>query len=38
METKDYVPIATTFLTTLYIDKKSKYYPNLKKIGKFENE
>jgi len=36
METKDYVPIATTFLTTLYIDTQSKYYPNLKKIGRYE--
>lgn len=38
METKEYLPIATTFLTTLYVDATSKYYPNLKKIGRFENE
>ena len=30
----DYYPIATTFLTTIYIDKQSKYYPHIKKIGK----
>lgn len=38
MEGKGYVPVATTFLTTLYIDKKSKYFKNLKKIGMFEDE
>lgn len=36
MSEKNYVPIATTFLTTLYVDQESKYYPNLKKIGTFE--
>jgi FkbM family methyltransferase len=36
MAEKGYLPIATTFLTTLYIDEQSKYYPNLKKIGIFE--
>lgn len=38
MAEKNYVPIATTFLTTLYVDEESKYYPNLKKIGMFEND
>lgn len=38
MEQKEYMPIATTFLTTLYIDTQSKYFPNLKKIGMFEND
>lgn len=38
MEEKEYMPIATTFLTTLYIDTQSKYFPNLKKIGMFEND
>lgn len=32
----DYEPIATTLLTTLYIDKKSKYHKHLKKIGAYE--
>lgn len=36
METKGYLPIATTFLTTLYVDQHSKYYAPLKKIGMFE--
>lgn len=36
MAEKGYIPIASTFLTTLYIDEQSKYYPNLKKIGTFE--
>lgn len=36
METKGYVPVATTFLTTLYIDKQSKYFAPLKKIGMYE--
>lgn len=36
MESKGYLPVATTFLTTLYIDERSKYYPPLKKIGMFE--
>jgi hypothetical protein len=36
MESIDYVPVATTFLSTLYIDKKSSYFPHLKKIGTFE--
>jgi FkbM family methyltransferase len=36
MAEKGYLPISTTFLTTLYIDEQSKYYPNLKKIGMFE--
>jgi FkbM family methyltransferase len=36
LETKDYVPIATTFLTTLYVNTKSRYFPHLKKIGMFE--
>lgn len=36
MEDKGYKPIASTFLTTLYIDAKSKYANNLKKIGSFE--
>lgn len=38
MEEKEYIPIATTFLTTLYIDSHSRYFPNLKKIGMFEND
>lgn len=33
---KGYVPISTTFLTTLYLDVESRFYPNLKKIGMFE--
>ena len=33
---KGYCPIATSFLTTLYIDSESKYTPYLKKIGMFE--
>lgn len=33
---KEYYPIATSFLTTLYIDTKSKYQPYIKKIGMFE--
>jgi FkbM family methyltransferase len=36
MESKNYEPIATTFLTTLYIDNQSKYFPYLKKIGVYE--
>lgn len=36
MESKGYQPIATTFLTTLYIDSESNFYPHLKKIGMFE--
>lgn len=37
MESIEYAPIATTFLTTLYVDKQSEYFPHLKKIGMFEN-
>ncbi len=33
MEEKGYFPIATTFLTTIYIDSKSKYYPHIRKMG-----
>ena len=33
---KGYCPIATSFLTTLYIDSESKYVPYIKKIGMFE--
>lgn len=36
MQQKGYEPIASTFLTTLYIDSSSKYYSNIKKIGMFE--
>lgn len=36
MASKGYIPVATTFLTTLYIDLKSNYYKNIKKIGTFE--
>lgn len=36
MEGKGYIPVATTFLTTLYVDQRSKYYMPLKKIGMFE--
>lgn len=33
MEQKGYYPIATTFLTTIYIDSLSKYYPHIRKMG-----
>ena len=33
MEEKKYAPIATTFLTTIYLDTESKYYPHIHKIG-----
>jgi FkbM family methyltransferase len=33
MAGKDYIPIAASFLSTLYLDKKSKYTKHLKKIG-----
>lgn len=33
---KGYYPLATTFLTTLYIDSQSKYYEHIDKIGVFE--
>jgi FkbM family methyltransferase len=33
---KGYCPIATSFLTTLYLDSESKYKPYIKKIGMFE--
>lgn len=33
-----YTPIASTFLTTLYIDSQSRYFNHIKKIGMFENE
>lgn len=36
MKEKGYMPVATSFLTTLYIDLESKYYPYIKKIGMFE--
>lgn len=36
MKEKGYEPIASTFLTTLYVDSSSKYYSNIKKIGMFE--
>ena len=36
MEGKGYLPIATSFLTTIYLDKQSKYYSFVKKIGCFE--
>lgn len=36
MRSMNYAPIASTFLTTLYLDKGSKYYANIKKIGMFE--
>lgn len=36
MKEKGYMPVATSFLTTLYIDSDSKYYPYIKKIGMFE--
>lgn len=36
MQEKGYGPIASTFLTTLYVDLSSKYYSNIKKIGMFE--
>lgn len=36
MEGKNYIPIASSLLTTLYIDKDSRYYQHTKKIGMFE--
>jgi FkbM family methyltransferase len=36
MKEKGYYPVATSFLTTLYIDEDSKYNPYIKKIGMFE--
>lgn len=36
MKEKGYCPVATSFLTTLYIDEESKYNPYIKKIGMFE--
>jgi FkbM family methyltransferase len=33
MLTKEYYPIATTFLTTIYIDQRSQYFPHIRKIG-----
>lgn len=36
MKEKGYVPIATTFLTTIYMDSESRYAPHIKKIGMFE--
>lgn len=33
MESIHYYPIATTFLTSIYIDAKSKYYPHIHKMG-----
>ena len=36
MESKGYTPIATTFLTTLYLDKDSKYFQHIGKIGMFD--
>lgn len=36
MKQNGYEPIATTFLTTLYIDSDSKYYKYVDKIGVFE--
>ena len=36
MKGKRYCPIATSFLTTLYLDEDSKYAPYIKKIGMFE--
>lgn len=33
---KGYHPLATTFLTTLYIDSRSKYFKYIDKIGVFE--
>lgn len=36
MHKNGYEPIASTFLTTLYVDSLSKYYSNIKKIGMFE--
>lgn len=36
MNKKEYAPIATSLLSTLYIDKNSIYYPYTKKIGRFE--
>jgi hypothetical protein len=38
MDGKGYVPIATTLLTTLYIDTNSKYYKYIKNIGEFEEQ
>lgn len=36
MESKGYYPLATTLLTTLYVDTSSKYYQHTKKIGMYE--
>ena len=36
MEQNKYFPVATTFLTTLYVDSTCIYYSNLKKMGMFE--
>jgi hypothetical protein len=33
---KGYYPLATSLLTTLYIDMSSEYYKHTKKIGMFE--
>lgn len=33
---KGYYPLATSLLTTLYIDMNSKYFPHTKKIGMYE--
>lgn len=38
MMSKGYVPIATTLLSTLYINTSSKYYGYIKNIGEFEEE
>jgi len=36
LEGKGYLPIATTVLTTLYVDSESKYYKNIEKLGQFD--
>ena len=35
MNSINYEPIATSFLTTIYVYKNSKYYDNLFKIGQY---
>lgn len=34
---KQYYPIASSFLSTLYIDTKSKYFSHIKKIGQYND-
>lgn len=36
LKTKGYLPIATTFVTTLYVDAESSYFLDIQKIGKYD--